>query len=401
MAIITKSSELKEHKDKLIIVHYSSSSIEDKYPSISSISTYDTSIKLLKPFSREDNTKEDEISLLEEFIKFVSRKTSNGFYLVGWNWGDEYGFKPILKRYTQLTGKKPKVTLSKVYYFDLLKIIAKEYKEFFGGLKVLAEFNSLNLNKFIDGFDEIELLQSGEFEKLHNSTSTKVDIIYNLMLRYLNKDIQVPTFEEIFYKYTDIGAYPIFQDNLNKIEKLINVKNFNIDDVELQSFLRNLLYGNVITCLETYLSDTFIQTTVNENRFLEAYISNSNKFSEKSKKSELYAEIFDEIKNSNNLTLDRFLVKKCIDDIKEVTFHNINIASKLYKEVLGIEFPQEIKPKIYKAVNIRHDLIHRNGKDKNDKIISIEYETLINLIKDVNNFVDTIQKETEKIIINK
>lgn len=398
MAIITNSSELKKHKDKLIIVHYSSSSIDDKYPSISSISTYDTSIKLLKPFSRADTTKEDEISLLEDFINFISKQTSNGFYLVGWYWGDKYGIKPILKRYTQLTGKKPKVTLSKVYYFDLLQIIFKDYEQFFGGLKKLAEFNGLNLNKFIDGFEEIELFQSGEFEKLHNSTSTKVDIIYKLMLRYLNKDIQVPTFEEIFYKSADIGAYPIFQENLNKIEQLINVKNVNIDNVELQSFLCNLLYANVITCLETYLSDTFIQITVKENRFIKTYISKSGKFSEKSKKSELYTEIFDEIKHSNNLTLDRFLVKKCIDDIKNVTFHNIKTASKLYKEVLGIKFPQN-PSEIYKAVDIRHDLIHRNGKDKNDKGISIEYMELIDLIKNVNNFVDTIQKETEKIII--
>lgn len=397
MAIITKSSELKKHKDKLIIVHYSSSSIDDKYPSISSISTYDTSIKLLKPFSRENTTEDDEISFLEDFINFISKKTSNGFYLVGWYWGDKYGIKPILKRYTQLTGKKPKVTLSKVYYFDLLKIISKEYKGFFGGLKKLAEFNGLNLNKFIDGAEEIELLQNEKFEKLHNSTSTKVDIIYNLMLRYLNKDIQVPTFEEIFYKYADIGAHLIFQENLNKIEQLINVKNVNIYDVELQSFLRNLLYANVITCLETYLSDTFIRITIKENQFLKAYISKSIKFSEKTKKSELYTELFNEIKHSNNLTLDRLLVKKCIDDIKEVTFHNINTASKLYKEVLGIEFPQKIKPKIYKAVNIRHDLIHRNGKDKNDKIISIEYTELIELIKDVNNFVNIIQKETKKL----
>lgn len=397
MAIITKSSELKKHKDKLIIVHYSSSSIDDKYPSISSISTYDTSIKLLKPFSRENTTEDDEISLLEDFINFISKKTSNGFYLVGWFWGDKYGIKPILKRYTQLTGKKPKVMISKIYYFDILKIISNEYNEFFGGLKKLAEFNTLNVDKFIDGVEEIELFKNEKFEKLHNSTSTKVDIIYNLMLRYLNKDIQIPTFEEIFYKHADIGAHIIFQENLKKIEQLINVKNINIGAVELQSFLRNLLYANVITCLETYLSDTFIRITIKEDKFLKAYISKSINFSNKTKKSELYTELFKEMKHSNNPTLDRFLIKTCIDDIKEVTFHNINIASKLYKEVLGIEFPKNIKTKIFKAVNIRHDLIHRNGKDKNDKIISIEYTELINLIKDVNNFVNKIQKETTKL----
>ena len=126
MPIINNSSELKKIKDKLVIVHYSCSSIDEKYPSISSISAYDTSLKLLKPFSREDKSKEDEISVLEEFIEFISKKTDKGFYFLGWNWGDKYGIKPILNRYTQLTGKKPKVTLSKVNYFDFLKILSKE-----------------------------------------------------------------------------------------------------------------------------------------------------------------------------------------------------------------------------------------------------------------------------------
>ena len=76
-----------------------------------------------------------------------------------------------------------------------MKNLTQNFSKFVGNIKFLAQYNGLNLDNFIDGIIEIKFYNDGEFEKLNNSTSAKVGIIHNLLQRYVDGNIQIPSME--------------------------------------------------------------------------------------------------------------------------------------------------------------------------------------------------------------
>jgi hypothetical protein len=71
------------------------------------------------------------------------------------------------------------------------------------------------------------------------------------------------------------------------------------------------------------------------------------------------------------------------------------VAKRLYKEVLATSFPEDIG-ELYKAVMIRHDIVHRNGKDIRNNPLMItmeEVNALAQLVDNTVRFIDTQIKD--------
>ena len=57
-------------------------------------------------------------------------------------------------------------------------------------------------------------------------------------------------------------------------------------------------------------------------------------------------------------TLDKIIK----DSLSAIVYHDLELVSKLYKKNTGVDVnPNDI---IREAIKIRHDIVHRNGKDK-------------------------------------
>nr|WP_318379130.1 HEPN/Toprim-associated domain-containing protein [uncultured Enterobacter sp.] len=111
-----------------------------------------------------------------------------------------------------------------------------------------------------------------------------------------------------------------------------------------------MCYSGLITVMEAYLSDIFIRAVKQEGvkrRFVESYgpYREGKKFS--------LGEIFTQLD---------LLERKIEDDLKSLTFHNIEKIAHLYEKILLINFPKALKDDISSAVIVRHDIVHRNGK---------------------------------------
>lgn len=395
MEIIQLSRDKINEAEKILVIHYSCDNINNDYPAISSISVYDTKEQENRDFRRENSKQSDELRILNEFFEYLRTKLNDRYYLLGWHWGDKYGIKAIINRYNNINNSA-KLKINTIRYFDLIKPISSSIGVFFGGLKGLAKFNDIDTKNFVDGKTEIILFNKQKYKELNDSTHAKVKIIQNLFKKYLNKSIKIPTIEEILFGFKDVGSYKSFITNIDKIKQLISIKNFEANTSVVQDYLRQLLYINVITILETYLSETFIGITISNKKFLNKYIKNSYNFS---KQKETLADLYTELYNKsdlNTMDIERYVKNQCIMDMQYITFHNLNLAKGLYKKVLGVEFPGEMR-NIHKAVSIRHDLVHRNGKDKNDDEICISLKNLEELIKDVKVFVDEIHKKTKRL----
>jgi hypothetical protein len=141
--------------------------------------------------------------------------------------------------------------------------------------------------------------------------------------------------------------------------------------------LRGLLYVSVITAMETYLSAAFISTVVPDPKLMRRFVEINPPFRERKIK---LSDVFKQIERIEKLAKS---------ELRDIVWHNLKRAQPLYKGTLEIAFPDSLES-IYKAVSVRHDLVHRNGKTKEGEQINISKEATTELIDKVEQFVSEI-----------
>jgi hypothetical protein len=74
----------------------------------------------------------------------------------------------------------------------------------------------------------------------------------------------------------------------------------------------------------------------------------------------------------------------------------------MFKDTFGVKFPQDLKD-IHKAIMVRHDIVHRNGRTKIDDVTKIatehelEKDDVIGLIHKVKSFIESVNSQMKKI----
>lgn len=148
---------------------------------------------------------------------------------------------------------------------------------------------------------------------------------------------------------------------------------------DLEISLNKLLFVNIITCLETYLSDALINSVLDNESNLKRFVENFIDYKDRSFK---LCDIYNRMDN---------LKKLVKEDLYNLMYHNLPKIRAIYKKILNIDFPNNIDD-IMKKINDRHHLVHRNGKDLdgNQIIISKEelnqtYDLIYNFVKEIDN----------------
>jgi hypothetical protein len=189
-----------------------------------------------------------------------------------------------------------------------------------------------------------------------------------------------PDYDEDDYFFESIAASTehkeSFEEALSPIEDLVAVKIKG----EKRKHLLKLLYVNIITALETYLSDVFISYVGNNSALLRKYIETAPEF--KLEKVPL-AKIF--------IALDE-VEKKARANLIDIVWHHLSKIRLMYKVTLDVSFPDDISA-LFKAVAIRHDLVHRNGKTKEGEKHSIKSDDVKKLVTSTKEFVAIIDMQ--------
>lgn len=145
--------------------------------------------------------------------------------------------------------------------------------------------------------------------------------------------------------------------------------------------LLRMCYSGFITIMEAYLADIFIRAVKHpsvKRRFVESY----DKFKNSTRKplSDIYHQ-FD--------SLDKVIE----EELFSLSFHHIPTVTKLYQECLLVSFPPDILKDIARSVIIRHDIVHRNGRDKKGKHHLIECPHVNQLETLMHEFLEGIDKQ--------
>lgn len=221
--------------------------------------------------------------------------------------------------------------------------------------------NEIIINPLKDKFDEhISVNDTGYFVPLTPKGVNTINLFAlnrrELIEQRLKETISVLSNDENYSSIEAIlaskGAYSNFHDNRRKIIEIINeLENSQVINKE---YLINMLYANTITLLESYLSDTFIQTVLSNNAHIRKFVETFHDYKKETlKMTDIY---------TNYESLNAKVTKSMMD----VIYHNIDKVKGMYKDTLEVSFPKDIS-KIFLAIKNRHDIVHRNGRRVIDK----------------------------------
>lgn len=161
-----------------------------------------------------------------------------------------------------------------------------------------------------------------------------------------------------------------------ELENLSALNVYSMQDIALQKILNRQIFIGIIGSMEAVLSEIFINTTLNNQEYFKNFVETHPEF--KKRKFEL-REIFVEHSRLKDTARNVML---------DTIYHNLPSVNLMFIDTFKINFP-EIKT-IYEAVLIRHDLVHRNGKTKDGKDVTLDKKVINDLIINVKEFVDAI-----------
>lgn len=140
-------------------------------------------------------------------------------------------------------------------------------------------------------------------------------------------------------------------------------------------------YSYSITLMETCLGD-MIKSLILKNRY---FFENAIKNVDELKKEKL--SLKDVYQNPD--IVKTVVIRKFSDHL----YHNIEKTVQVYSAVLGEKIPENVMkeiPEICKIALIRHDIVHRNGFDKEGTKITLNKGILIKTLGDISNFVKSM-----------
>lgn len=208
------------------------------------------------------------------------------------------------------------------------------------------------------------------------------------------KEYEVTIWNGIYGGYAEIeGVEDIEGEEVFTDETYFDAEDFNTTlketkqtlaeisslSAETKKQLLQLLYANLISKLEAFLCDTIISYVSNDEaakqRFLCTYEPLAEqRFPMKS--------IIAKYKGLNSII---------INALKAIVYHDLKLVAKIYKNTANVNLPTD--KVIDDAIGKRHDIVHRNGKDKDGNHTEITEDDVKELAEHIGDFIMDISSQ--------
>ena len=185
------------------------------------------------------------------------------------------------------------------------------------------------------------------------------------------------SFDDIGYdsaldEYTPYDAAEVFDISMRELAALSGPANH---------VLLKMIYLQSIIALEAYLSDRLIKMILDDRKKLVDLVKRTTKFKSTQVTIEQLADDKDYLKN---------FVKNYLH---EFSFHKLRETARFYKAVLNVDiFKNAVEATELDAIVVkRHHIVHRNGRDNEDKQIAISVSEVERVQLLVREMVERIQ----------
>jgi len=198
-------------------------------------------------------------------------------------------------------------------------------------------------------------------------------------------DLVVNGWYDGFSLLEDIGGphtkfFIVFESSTNEVLELL----CEGDRYASSELLSKVLYANIITSLEAYLSDTLIYTVINLPSVMRRVVEDDPEFGRnKLERRDLYREL-------------ECLKGEVVSYLENVTYHNLSKVKELYRSALNVEFPGDAEY-IYRAIKDRHDIVHRNGRRRDGSIVKPNLASVQELLSKTVSFVQQIDLQIKNV----
>lgn len=186
-------------------------------------------------------------------------------------------------------------------------------------------------------------------------------------------DEEFPEEDHYLESYSSTYFNDNVQETIKTLEKIENL------DPASRSLLYRTLYANVISSMEAYLSDRLIQKIRSDENIKRKFVETYEPYKE-SKFS--ISEIFKKIES-----IDSYISKS----LRDIIYHKLHIVRAIYKNTLDVDLGEI--GELMKCVNIRHDIVHRNGKDRNGELRDITKSDVEEVAAKVSELIDNIERQ--------
>jgi hypothetical protein len=146
--------------------------------------------------------------------------------------------------------------------------------------------------------------------------------------------------------------------------------------------LNRMVFSHQVTALEAYLGDTLLRAVLGDEAAMDRLMAtNTDLLREKFTLAEIAA--------------DPNLVKKNIRKyLHSILYHNLPKVDVVYNIALQVKVLNLIsdKPRLFKAIKLRHDCVHRNGFDDDGKELTVFAKQFVQETADlIKDFVTQIE----------
>ena len=146
---------------------------------------------------------------------------------------------------------------------------------------------------------------------------------------------------------------------------------------EVLAAYNRLLFANAITALETYLSDTFINRVLESRELLQTYIDFDPKFRDRK------VAYKDVIREAGRVE------QEAKAELLDLVWHNLGKVKPMYAQVLTVDVGDV--GTLAEAVQIRHDIVHRNGRKKDGKAIEVTHVQISQLLEEITELAARVE----------
>lgn len=216
----------------------------------------------------------------------------------------------------------------------------------FGDISDLDEENLLNVEEFYSEEDE------EYFEKLYLSSLEN-----------------------------ECNYYSIFKVSIDKISEVLEI----IKGQKRSNMLYPLLYVNVIGTMEAYLSDTFIHKVLSSPEMKRRF---TEKFKDFKEEKFCLTDLFKKYEEH-----DKHIFKA----LRDIIYHQLPKVKAMYRDILGVDLGNI--QELMKTIMIRHDIVHRNGKDINGNPKEVTDTDVTDLINKTGDFIFNIEEQIKSLTL--
>lgn len=164
--------------------------------------------------------------------------------------------------------------------------------------------------------------------------------------------------------------YASFVRTLDEIQSILK----SHTDPENRHTLYKMSYVHAATAMETYLGDSL------KSMFLTnpEYVLNAAKNLDGLKNKKFKPEAF---------LLDNALIEKAaLSILRKLLYHDVVMVMKIYKQILNFRCSYNLS-QLIKIATIRHDIVHRNGKNNEGGSIQVNLSDLNMAVNEIKSFI--------------